>query len=541
MDTMSSQSRLASAKTAARIIVGSESVAWLIVFALATYLASLPQLTPTVPGTELRLISYPFAFLNIAFALRPKTEAALYALVYLTVSLVSEPHNDHLGFAAARAVLEIIQAGGLVFLYHRSLRNMLSYPVQVVVYQAGVLAILALGALATVTIAELPLMPASVYADEMAGNPALAWRHWWLGNSCAYLTIAGPAVYLVARRHKVGEELRGDPENVNRFVGMATALFISGSLFLSPFDLNFPEAPDVRLALMFIPAPIAFVMAACYRSHGLAAAMLILTPLAIMSAAGPHWAGLPPMATPIQVFLIVTAIGCNVIAAVTLRFQRAVEEAESASEAKARFVAMLNHELRTPLNAILGFSELMRIKNIRDMDEAIGPIENIHASGQRLLAMIEGLLNQADRGAGAFEIHRHPLNLTQTIEAGVDCIQQHMPGASDCPMEISAMEDIMIDADPKALKQILFMLLSYPIRFSGPDAKVKVSAKRIGTDTITEIASTGLIRAVVDDRDKIEMQLVSALALAHGARLVIAEQSRESRVVRVTFFATHAH
>src|SRR3989337_3110884 len=116
------------------------------------------------------------------------------------------------------------------------------------------------------------------------------------------------------------------------------------------------------------------------------------------------------MATPRHVFLIVAAMGCNVIAAITHRYQRAVDDALAASQVKTRFVAMLNHELRTPLNAILGFSELMRLKNISAMDQAIGPIENIHASGQRLLAMIEGLLSQADRGAGVFAIPRASRN-----------------------------------------------------------------------------------------------------------------------------------
>jgi hypothetical protein len=49
-----------------------------------------------------------------------------------------------------------------------------------------------------------------------------------------------------------------------------------------------------------------------------------------------------------------------------------------------------------------------------------------------------------------------------------------------------------------------------------------------------------LINAAADDRDKIEVQLVDALALAHGARLMIVHSDRRSRVARLTFFATRA-
>jgi hypothetical protein len=43
-----------------------------------------------------------------------------------------------------------------------------------------------------------------------------------------------------------------------------------------------------------------------------------------------------------------------------------------------------------------------------------------------------------------------------------------------------------------------------------------------------------------NDRDKIETQLVAALALAHGARLTIRMSDRSSRIARLTFFATRA-
>ena len=60
------------------------------------------------------------------------------------------------------------------------------------------------------------------------------------------------------------------------------------------------------------------------------------------------------------------------------------------------------------------------------------------------------------------------------------------------------------------------------------------------TDAIIEVSARGLINAAADDRDKIEVQLVEALALAHGARLTIIESDRCMRIARLTFFATRA-
>jgi signal transduction histidine kinase len=246
--------------------------------------------------------------------------------------------------------------------------------------------------------------------------------------------------------------------------------------------------------------------------------------------------------TPTHTLLLVTAATCMVLAAISRQLKLALNDALEASQMKSRFIAMLNHELRTPLNAILGFSELMRMRDLKQLDDAIGPVENIHASGQRLLAMIEGLLNQADHGASAFELDKQPVEISSAIRAALDDIEGDLAELAKFGVTVlmSASEDLMIDADPRALRQMLAVLLTYPLRFVGPEAQVSITAEHVATDTIIEISSRGLINAAADDRDKIEVQLVDALALAHGARLTIVQSDRTSRIARLTFFATRA-
>jgi two-component system cell cycle sensor histidine kinase PleC len=231
-----------------------------------------------------------------------------------------------------------------------------------------------------------------------------------------------------------------------------------------------------------------------------------------------------------------------VIAATSRQLKLALNDALEASRMKSRFIAMLNHELRTPLNAILGFSELMRMRQLRQLDDAIGPVENIHASGQRLLAMIEGLLNQADHGASVFELEKQPVEVSSAIAAAIDDRGGEFAELADFGVTVSAIarEGLVIDADPRALRQMLTVLLTYPLRFVGPDGRITVSAEHDATDTIIEVSSRGLINAAADDRDKIEVQLVEALALAHGARLTIIQSDRCMRIARLTFFATRA-
>jgi signal transduction histidine kinase len=284
-------------------------------------------------------------------------------------------------------------------------------------------------------------------------------------------------------------------------------------------------------------------MASRFRAKGGSSALLILTPIIILSVTGPNaaanWGILPPISTPTQALLLMTATACMVIGAISRQVLKATVDAMEASQAKTRFVSMLHHELRTPLNAILGFSELMRMQKIRDIDEAMAPFENIHASGQRLLAMIEGLLNQADQGASAFELNKLSLNLKELIGGVVEELQPEM-SAFRFPVTISIPDELNVEADARAMKQILMVLLAYPLRFVTPWTEVTAVAQQVGTDTVLEINSRGLVGAANDDRDRLELQLVTALALAHGARLSIHHADRDQRQARLTFFATHA-
>lgn len=517
---------------------------WMAGFAAAAWLLSRQALTPVVPGTTFSLISLPVALLAFALMVRPWTEAPFYALVHAAAGLGFHAGIEYPAFAAARVSLEIVEAVLLVGMLHSYFLVRLGDPLFVALYTVAVLILTGIGGVAVLGIAQLLASLGFESPPILADRPALAWRHWWLSHACSYLTLAGPAAVMLILRRGLARTLLKDRAERRAFLWTAAAVLAASLVAYPIVDLSSVGLPpDVRQALGLVPLPFAVAMATRFRAKGGACAVIILTLVIILSVTGPNaranWAGLPPTATPTQALLLMTATACMVLGAISRQLYKATEDAIHASEAKTRFVAMLNHELRTPLNAILGFSELMRHTQIRDIDDAAGSIENIHASGQRLLAFIEGLLSQADHGASAFELHKHPLALGQTIWSVVDELQSEME-AFRFPLEILVPEELRIEADERALKQILMVLLAYPLRFVTPWTEVSVNARQSGTDTILDIDSQGLVGAVTDDRDKLELQLVKALALAHGARLTMVESAKDRRLARMTFFATSA-
>jgi len=517
---------------------------WLATFAAAEFVFNQPHLMPLVPGTGLQLISVPVALFALGLMLRPVSEAPLYCLIFVLASVQPELGSPDFDFVLARVAVETFQTVAIVCVTVRFFWTRLGDPLAVAMWAAMVLSITAAGAGLTVALGSaIPFSPGA-FAREWGGSDAMAWRIWWLGSACSYMSVGAPAAALVTLRHRLAYVLSSPGWERRRLIGLIIAVLLV-SLFAFPIsDMSWLGLPaDVMLAKRLLPMPFVLALAARFRAYGSAIGVLIFSTIAILSLTGPHaqvnWTGMTPPTTPMHVLLLVTAATSMVIAATSRQLKLALNEALEASQMKSRFIAMLNHELRTPLNAILGFSELMRMRQLRELDDAIGPLANIHASGQRLLAMIEGLLNSADHGASAFELDKHPVEIGAALAAAVDDMSAEFADAG-VGVSIATREQLWIDADPRAMKQMLSVLLTYPLRFVGPGTRIELSAEHAATDTIVEISSEELINATVDDRDKIETQLVAALALAHGARLTIRMSDRSSRVARLTFFATRA-
>ena len=149
-------------------------------------------------------------------------------------------------------------------------------------------ALTAVGAfLMILTPAALPINPSNLEI-ELAGDPALAWRHWWLGNACAYLTLAGPVAALTVLRQRLKRLLFTPGSERRKFIGLVLSLLVA-TLFAFPVVnvswINLP--PDVELAKRLIPVPFAMAMAGRFRANGAAVATLIFAILAIVSVAGP--------------------------------------------------------------------------------------------------------------------------------------------------------------------------------------------------------------------------------------------------------------
>jgi signal transduction histidine kinase len=512
-----------------------------LAFAAVLYLASIPALAPNYAETDIRLINLPMALLSAALMLRSRTEAPWYAAIYALVALSFASASDDLGYALVRTFIEIAQTmvqAAILSLFAPRLKD----PFLVGLYAVAIIAMTAVGALITViAAAPFDLSPAG-QLRELAGNVDLAWRLRWLSSACSYLSIGGAIAILFALRHRLVLKWQ-DPVDRRDLVWMTVSLLVATMICYPIFDLHLFRVPaDVELARRTVPMPFVLALAARFRANGAAIGLLILAPIAMLSITGPeaehNWTWPDALSTSTLASLLMTTLAAMVVAAISRQLRNALTQAEEASAVKSRFISLMSHELRTPLNAILGFSELMRMQSLQEFGEAVAAVDNIHASGQRLLAMIEAVLSHAQDHDHIFALKKMPIQLQESACAALVELNQQLPDHG-CSIELHIPDDLVVDADPRALKQIFEVTIGYPLRFCRPGSTVCVTASTQGTDTIVEIRSDAPSEADLGDSARVELHLVNALVLAHGARLNIS-RSPEARTARLRFFATRA-
>ena len=150
-------------------------------------------------------------------------------------------------------------------------------------------------------------------------------------------------------------------------------------------------------------------------------------------------------------------------------------EAESASRSKSDFLANMSHELRTPLNAIMGFSEIIMVGMVGQINEKQKEfMGDIYRSGQHLLTLINDILDLSKIEAGKMDLDLSRFDLKEVVEGSLVMFKEKAlkHGIS---ME-SAVEQKAVVADRRKIKQVIVNLLSNAFKFTADGGAVSVQA-----------------------------------------------------------------
>jgi len=176
------------------------------------------------------------------------------------------------------------------------------------------------------------------------------------------------------------------------------------------------------------------------------------------------------------------------------------ESAAGADVAKGRFLAAVSHELRTPLNAIIGFSDMLLneifggFKDPRQKEY----VELVRDSGQHLLAVVTSILDVSRIESGAYSAQPEPFRFVDAVEMcqsmmRIQAETKHITLTTQIPVDAGE-----INADRRAVQQILINLTSNAIKFTPDGGAVSIGARRLGSRLHFWVSDTGIGIAEAD-------------------------------------------
>ena len=160
-----------------------------------------------------------------------------------------------------------------------------------------------------------------------------------------------------------------------------------------------------------------------------------------------------------------------------LRLKQALEQAESASEAKTNFLSNMSHDIRTPMNALLGYTKMLKPK-IKD-EELLGYVERMEQSGNLLLSIINHVLDMARIESGRMEVNEVYSRVGIDIEELISVFSVEAKKKNIRLLTSVQVEHGHIMCDITKIREIFSNLISNAIKYTPEGGTVEFNTREL--------------------------------------------------------------
>jgi signal transduction histidine kinase len=229
-------------------------------------------------------------------------------------------------------------------------------------------------------------------------------------------------------------------------------------------------------------------------------------------------------------------------------FNAMATELRQMDRMKEEFFATISHELRSPLTSVREAAHLLA-------EEVPGPltpkqqrlVEITAASSDRLLGLVNRILDLARLRAGLLPLEQKPVDLDRVVTRGVDELRPQAEEAGVTLERERIGENFGFTGDEERLVQVVVNLLANSIRFTPRGGTVRARLVDAGSEIEIQVEDTGIgIPAAVLPRifepyrqahrqrggTGLGLAIVRGIVQGHGGRVTV--ESREGKGSRFT-------
>lgn len=145
----------------------------------------------------------------------------------------------------------------------------------------------------------------------------------------------------------------------------------------------------------------------------------------------------------------------------------AKRKADEASQAKSEFLSLMSHELRTPLQSIIGYTEVVLEELSQNgAHHHLGDLNRVITNSERLLKLINNVLELAKSEAGQMKLDLTPIKLSELAEDAIGNIKP-IADKKGLILRVDVDDgDHLPVADPEKILLIMINLMGNAVKFT---------------------------------------------------------------------------
>ena len=162
------------------------------------------------------------------------------------------------------------------------------------------------------------------------------------------------------------------------------------------------------------------------------------------------------------------------------------------AQAKSDFVAIASHQLRTPLSIVKWYIDYLVSGDAGALnDEQIKYLKEVYGSNERLIELVNALLDVSRIDVGTFSIEPEPTDIIERANSAIERFEKEIE-QKNIVLEKQYDEFPLLKLDPRLTKIVFQTIISNAVKYTPPGGKIRIVVKKTDRDIYIKVSDTGI-------------------------------------------------